>query len=519
MAIKISGTTVIDDSRNVTDVENVGDANTVYYGSGANLTGVQAGSTTLTASGAISNGDAVLINSNGTVSVVAATAANPPTKGTEVVFNENGDRYYAGVFDPTTGKVVIAYQSSSSGKAQVGTVSGTSISFGSAVTFDSTDSESYSIAYDSTNEKVVIAYKRNNGNKPGYAIVGTVSGTSISFGSATEYRDDDTREVSIAYDSTNEKVVIAYQLANQSGSPYTYYGEVKVGTVSGTSLSFGSQVVFNNTGSTSDPSVVFDPNTDKIVLAYRDGGNSSYGTVKIGTVSGNSISFGSAVVFESASAVGINAVYDTSNKKVVIAYRDNGNSSQGTAIVGTVSGNSISFGSAVIFDSSSVTVHSAVFDSLTSKVAINYKDGGNNEYGTIIAGTVSGTSISFGTPLVYKTYTIEDSTAVYDSTNDKVVVVYKDGSNSNYGTAVVVTTGTTNLTAENFIGFAGEAISNGATGSITIAGGTNSSQSGLSTAKKYYVQADGTLDTAADNPSVVAGTSISSTGIVVRTRA
>ena len=43
MAIKISGTTVIDNSRNITDVENVGDANTVYYGDGSNLTGVGGG--------------------------------------------------------------------------------------------------------------------------------------------------------------------------------------------------------------------------------------------------------------------------------------------------------------------------------------------------------------------------------------------------------------------------------------------------------------------------------------------
>ena len=516
MPIEISGTTVINDSRNIVNVNNFGNSDTVYTGSGANITGIEAGSSSFTASGAISNGDTVVINSDGTVSAVAASAVNPPTKGTEVEFNRNYHRHYAGVFDPSTGKVVIAYQGTSSyGQAQVGTVSGTSISFGTVVTFNSTDSESYSLTYDSTNEKVIIAYKRNNGNKPGYAVVGTVSGTSISFGSATEYRNDDSRDVSVAYDSTNERVVIAYQLANQSVSPYTYHGEAVVGTVSGTSLSFGSQVVFNNTGATSDPSVVFDPNTGKIVLAYRDGGNSSYGTVKIGTVSGTSISFGSAVVFESASAVGISAVYDTSNEKVVIAYRDNGNSSYGTAIVGTVSGNSISFGSAVIFESANVTVYSAVFDSLASKVAITYKDNGNSGYGTIIVGTVSGTSISFGTPLVFKTYSIDDIAAIYDASNKKVAIVYRDGGNSNFGSAVVVTTGTTNLTANNFIGIAAEAISNAASGSITIAGGINQSQSGLSTAKKYYVQGDGTLDTEADNPSVEAGISISATKINV----
>ena len=77
-------------------------------------------------------------------------------------------------------------------------------------------------------------------------------------------------------------------------------------------------------------------------------------------------------------------------------------------------------------------------------------------------------------------------------------------------------TPTTNLTAENYIGIAGEAIANGATGKINIVGGVNSGQSGLTTAKTYYVQGNGTLATTADTPSVVAGTSISSTKIKVR---
>jgi hypothetical protein len=51
-------------------------------------------------------------------------------------------------------------------------------------------------------------------------------------------------------------------------------------------------------------------------------------------------------VFESATTVYISIAYDANAQKVVIAYTDSGNSSYGTAIVGTVSGTSISFGTA-----------------------------------------------------------------------------------------------------------------------------------------------------------------------------
>ena len=62
------------------------------------------------------------------------------------------------------------------------TVSGTSISFGTPVVFESTRTESIAPTFDSTNNKVVICFRDDTG-QDGYGIVGTVSGTSISFGS------------------------------------------------------------------------------------------------------------------------------------------------------------------------------------------------------------------------------------------------------------------------------------------------------------------------------------------------
>ncbi|MGA1772345.1 MAG: threonine synthase, partial [Flavobacteriaceae bacterium] len=81
-------------------------------------------------------------------------------------------------------------------------------------------------------------------------------------------------------------------------------------------------------------------NSNKVVIAYRDIGNSSYGTAVVGTVSGTSISFGSPVVFESSDSRDVDITFDSTNNKVVIAYRDTLSSHSGTGIVGTVSGTS-----------------------------------------------------------------------------------------------------------------------------------------------------------------------------------
>ena len=158
------------------------------------------------------------------------------------------------------------------------------------------------------------------------------------------------------------------------------------------------------------------------------------------------------------------------------------------------------------------------YDSTNDRVIVCYRDAGNSNYGTAIVGTVVGTAITFGSEVVFNSGTTTQIGCTFDSTNGKTVIAFSDDSNSSYGTAVVFssTSQTTNLTTENYIGIAGESIANAATGKINVIGGVNSGQSGLTTAKTYYVQGNGTLATTAGSPSVVAGTSISSTKIKVR---
>jgi len=76
----------------------------------------------------------------------------------------------------------------------------------------------------------------------------------------------------------------------------------------------------------------------------------SDGTVSVVAETDVSQSVGTPVVVSSVSAREISATYDANAQKVVVAYRDLTNGGDGTAIVGTVSGSSISFGSPVVFE-------------------------------------------------------------------------------------------------------------------------------------------------------------------------
>ena len=246
----------------------------------------------------------------------------------------------------------------------------------------------------------------------------------------------------ITYDTTNDKIVIAYRYWSGSAN----VGAVIVGTLSGNSITYGTPVVMPTSAVPTYTSITYDSNANRVVISYRDADNSDYGTSVVVTISGTTPSFGTPVVFESANAQYIATTFDSDSNKVVIAYQDYANSQYGTAIVGTVSGTSISFGTAVVYAAASTEYIGCTFDSSNNKTVIAYKKNDGTGYGTGIVGTVSGTSISFGTPATFQSNPSNEIYATFDSTANKTVFVYQTNAvGSDYGTAVVGTVSGTGI--------------------------------------------------------------------------
>ena len=461
------------------------------------------------ATGTIANGIIVTLQSDGTVRTTTETTSSPAL-GTIVNFKEDDCGSIAAVYDSNSNKVVIAYYGTGdAGTAIVGTVSGTAISFGTEVIFGGGSDSYISIAFDSNSNKVVICYRAWSRSYYGTAIVGTVSGTAISFGSQTTFESASTKWIAVAFDSNSNKVVIAYQDDDNLD-----YGTAIVGTVSGTSISFGTAVVYESAAVESN-TITFDSNSNKVVIAYQDKGNSYHGTAIVGTVALTAISFGTPVVFDSAGANYIAATFDSDSNKVVIAYRDWDNSSYGTGIVGTVALTAISFGTAVVFESADTEYISATFNSSTNKVFIAYQDKGNSDQGTFVEGTVSGTAISFGSAVVFETDVTKFIGTTFDSDSNNVVFAFEDGSGGSYGWGKSVVYGSTVSTDVNDeIGIAAEAGTDGNPLDITILGGVNASQSGLTIAAEYWAASDGTLSSS-DTGYPKMGIALSATEILI----
>lgn len=463
------------------------------------------------ASGAITAGKPCVVETDGDVAQVAGVSEGT---GSAVTFSAYPLSTQC-VYDSNAQKVVAAYYdaaNSNYGTAVVITISGSSISFGTPVVYNSATTLDVDCSYDANAQKVVIIYEDVGNSEYGTAIVGTVSGTSISFGSEAVFESSAIANLQIVYDANAQKHLITYRIPHPSD-----YGYGIVGTVSGTSISFGSRADLATSGYFSHTAMAYDANAQKSVVVWRDGSNSNYGTARVATISGTSVSFGTAAVYESAAVQFQGAGYDSTAQKVIIAYRDNANSNQGTAVVGTISGTSISFGSVEVFEGGATRQIQVIYDASADTTVLAYRDDDNSEKGTIRTATISGTSLSFGGSfIIFEAGAIGGLGGVYDSSAERTALVYTDEGNSNTGTGIVFANESTNLTAENYIGIAEYAAADTETATVFIKGGVSPDQSSLTPGQTYFVQTDGTIATSAGTPSVTAGTAVTSTKLIVK---
>ena len=504
-------------------------------------------------------------SSDGSKGKIAAGSVSGSTISFDPLFTftTNVTTMVAAAYDSTAQRSVISYRDNSdslNGKAVVYAASSTNLTSenyigmsqgfvagetGTKTTFDSNTlgNEITGSVYDPDTQKIIICYTYSASPYYGYAVVGTVSGTTLTFGTPAIFQSGETSWTGITYDTTNNKVVVVSRNGSNS-----FYGMAAVGTVSGTSISFGTPVVYNSANSEYN-NAAFDENAGKVVVTYRDNTNAD-GEARVGTVSGTSISFGTPATFDSGNANYIAPIYDANAQKVVIAYRDNNDNNYGKALVATVSGTSLSFGTAATFSASSTSDTNIAYDSTNNKVIVAFKDGGDSDKGKAAIGTVSGTSISFGTVATINNASTDNPRVVYDVSKQKAVFFYATGG-AYYVTASISGTDLTDISSSftldtstvgvtNFVyhpdeevsiaGFKqtnGQAIAfsleerssvaDGGNATVDIVGAVSTNQISLTAGQQYFVQTDGTLGLTAADPSVLAGTAISATKLIVKT--
>ena len=455
----------------------------------------------------------------------AGTSEGQYNEGATVAFDSGDSNKFIFVYsDLTDGRKIKGY---------VGTVSGsggsTSISVGATQTILSGNYYVKGlVANPNSAGKFFITYADGNTGGTGYGAVVSLSGTSLTAGTPASYGS--------AVGSTNSipELCADPNVANQFLIIYSSSGgKAVVATVSGTTITYGTGVTFEGGSGVYDPTVFASTkDSGKFIVLYRDSNNSSYGTAQTLSLSGTDITTNTKVVYQSADPASANTGAfnpDVSGQFLVFfgGYLNGANSNrQWQGKVGTLnpSSNALSFSSAV---GAGVNLDNAGKGNIcsvggkTNQFLASYyitNTGVANDVLQQVA-TISSGAVTFSTRNVTVVGSVTRNIVVANDPNNfgRCVTGFNMYSGTPYERSFITEVGgtylSTNLTTTNFLGITDQAIADTATGAVIVQGGVSEKVTGLTANTDYYVQDNGTLSTTTS--TVPAGRALSATSILL----
>ena len=510
-------------------------------GSGAAPTwGNVSGSPTIeaNATGAIADGDPVIIKTDGTVEKVTQTVGSTPNVVLGSTFNTADGDTIDTAYDSANDKWAILYTKSDSSRdlyVRMAThnADGT-FTYGTPARAYGDLGTHASIAYNSIDDRFMIVFRAaNNLSNRGEAVYAkyTNANDSWSFGTQYNWQSSAVWDNKVVYHPVSNSFVVICR--KQSGSNYQPYLYVFTGDA--TSLAITGRNDGTLTSSTHYmPGLAYNSTDDVFLLHYVGslpaGNSGALFTTNFSLSASYGLSFHSGVTVESSSSNAAvdfpRMVYDPDTNRFVIAYRKGSGVGKVALIQASSSTHQIA-GSTTQFATNldgNVYINIA-YDTLENKPVIFYRNTSSNLAYCIATVASNGNSVSFGTPGEVSGSTLRPFTqdGVYnlagmDPDRGKVVLACANKSSPNEPRLISFDTIpiTTNLTADNFVGISSGAYSNGQTATIQVVGSADDAQSGLTAGTKYYVQQDGTLSSTADTPSVEAGVALSSTKLLIK---
>jgi hypothetical protein len=384
---------------------------------------VPSGTYEFTASGSITAGDTVALNDDDTVSTIFTSGAAGEV-GTGVQWRSSSFNYASISYGSNTDSYAYFGGGSSLFGCSVVNVSGVTVStsgfagISSSYTVQNLTAD-YSVAHD----RHLAFFTNQSASDQGVVFVGRDDGSVLNTGTFTSFplRVDNQ---DVIYDPTSEKFIAIYKDLTTSG-----HFQVRTITTnsSDNSVSFGSaQTVTTTTSGTNQSNLCYDPDSTKVLAAYRADARLRF---KVLTISGTSISLGSEVllaasVIEPSNSSFYNAttVYDTVNSRFVVSYRTDAGYLE--VAYGTLSGTTTTWSTPVRVSETQINYFNrGSYNPATDQLDVFVVDSTGSNYSWAI-------DISTATPTVSKTAnlfaisTSEDkSDIIYDSTNDVNVLM------------------------------------------------------------------------------------------------
>jgi hypothetical protein len=369
--------------------------------------------------------------------------------------------------------------------ARVATVSGTTITWGTAVIVSAlcrvNEAGRTSILYDPDEERVVVTFVKDESSVYNLkAVALSISGTTITVGTLSSALTDACQFVDTCYDTTNNKVLCIF-----THTGYGHKAYIASLTINGNNApTFGSFVAANDMSSRT-PSIDYDPNLNKFLYGYRAGSGSSNERL--------------CANFGSCNSSGVISIQggDTNHTQI-----NNTNTSTTEAWL------------------------QIIYDDFIDKFHWVWRspgEGSGQIYHNYITIPSSGNSLTVPTRTTLNTVaTPTNFSQNFTKFNDHywILSYRKNSGSSNVGGTTgwlyKITATSTNLAnAYQYVGFADQAYTNGQTATIKTFGNTVDTLSGLTPGTRYYVRNDGTVG-ASQSPDTMAGVAISSSKMIIK---
>lgn len=490
-----------------------------------------------TASGALANGAAVVINTDGTVSSITGSGS-VGSLSTDYGASNDDAQQIAACYDEANNKVVIVYRAGNDqGRliCVVGEINGTAITWGSRFQIGGSAAVDFiSIVYMPDVSRVLVVYKSAQFNQMLYQIGQTSGSGSSSTGTFTSPTNFGSNSIGgeamrLTYDTTANKVVLIYSPGSGStGSE----GKIRGGTPGTSSITWGSEYTFTTASAVHHMDVEFDPSSDRVLIAWRDGDDSKRGKCRIALIQPtNAVSFSTVFQFtaNTDTANKPRIAYNSSNNKLAILYLDQNqvSSSNQKAHVTFISihptSKLITVGNTYNLDDNirpGDDDHDFIYSPNGDRYVWNFYEQSNSYHGTYISFREGTTGLNLDTKVTYQPTSTSEPISVYDPDTQNTILLCRDGANSfkkAKGRVAKLNTIITNLQSNNFIGISDAAYSNGQTATIQLASSVDDAQSGLTPGVVYYLnQNNGSLQTTPDVTSALAGVAVAATKLLIK---
>ena len=551
MAIQLAGNTVIHDNQNV-QVSGVTTASS-FVGDGSQLTNLPASGGTLeaTASGTLVDGDPVVVNTDGTVSAVeqVGSAWIASLGGRGVAVDSSGNVYVCG-YNNSIGQgsqeMYLAKYNSSGVIQWQRSLGGTSGDYGYGIALDSSGGVYIggitSSAGQGSNDMMIAKYNSSgviqwqralgtSGNDQGLYVATDSSnnvylcGTSATSGAGMEeliiakYNSSGTIQwqrrlggsandvaYGVATDSSDNVYVCGSTRSNSSNDDAVIAKYNSSGTIQWQRVLYSSvqsdlarRITTDSSGNVyicGRTSSIGQGNGDLLIAKYNTSGTIQWQRI----LGGNGGEYGYGVAVDSSGDVYVGGTTSSivDNDILIAKYNSSGVIQWQRYLTydwDTLYDLKIDDSGSLYITGGLVTAKLPTDGSLTGTYgSYTYAAASLTEAASTL--TSSSSSLTAGT-----SYLSDQSISLTDASSNL--------------TSTITSLTPSNLTAENFIGISDASYTNGQTATIQISGSIDDAQSGLTPGQKYYVQNDGTLSETADSPSVLAGTAVASTKLLI----